>query len=310
MTTILFAAKRADWAAYEAPLRQSIAELGIEADLVLDAEPGDVDYLIYSPASTVQDFRPYTRLKTVLSLWAGVESIVGNTSLEVPLCRMVDPGLTEGMVEWVTGHVLRHHLGMDAHISGQDGVWRNDVVPPLARDRTVAVLGLGALGSACARMLAQLKFNTLGWSRRMKDIPGVECFAGDDGLGAVLRKAEIVVLLLPATPQTENILNANRLAMLPKGAVIINPGRGTLIDDAALCAALDRGQIAHATLDVFRTEPLPTDHAYWHHPKVTVTPHIASETRPISAARTVMENIQRDLMGQPLLNVVDRKTGY
>ncbi|MBB5516725.1 glyoxylate/hydroxypyruvate reductase A [Rubricella aquisinus] len=310
MTTILFAAKRADWAAYEAPLRQSMADLGVSADLVLEADPAEVDYLIYSPASTVQDFRPYTRLKAVLSLWAGVESIVGNTTLQVPLCRMVDPGLTEGMVEWVTGHVLRHHLGMDAHIQGQDGVWRNDVVPPLARDRRVAVLGLGALGSACAQMLAQLQFNTLGWSRRPKDISGVSCYSGEDGLRQVLSQAEIVVLLLPATPQTENTLNAESLALLPRGAVIINPGRGTLIDDEALLSALDTGQVGHATLDVFRAEPLPPEHAYWQHPCVTVTPHIASETRPVSAARTVMENIHRHLNGAALLNVVDRATGY
>lgn len=310
MTTILFAASDANWAEYETPLRTAMSEAGLEAQLVRDAAPETVDYIIHSPSSTVQDFAPFTGLKAVLSLWAGVEGIVGNQTLRVPLCRMVDPGLTEGMVEWVTGHVLRHHLGIDAHIHGQDGVWRNGVVPPLARDRTVAVLGLGELGAACAQSLARLNFRTLGWSRRQKDVPSVQCFAGEAGLGEVLRQAEIVVLLLPATPTTQDTLNAARLALLPKGAVIINPGRGTLIDDAALLEALDSRQIGHATLDVFRQEPLPPEHPYWAHLNVTVTPHIASETRPVSAARTVIENIHQHQSGGTLRYVVDRSAGY
>jgi hypothetical protein len=158
-------------------------------------------------------------------------------------------------------------------------VWRAGSAPPLARDRTVAVLGLGVLGAACAQALASLNFRVLGWSRSPKSIDGVETAHGADGLDATLRQAAIVVLLLPDTPATENTLNARTLALLPKGAVIVNPGRGPLIDDDALLAALDSGQVGHATLDVFRTEPLPAEHPYWAHPKVTVTPHIASETR-------------------------------
>jgi glyoxylate/hydroxypyruvate reductase A len=138
----------------------------------------------------------------------------------------------------------------------------------------------------------------------------VETAHGDDGLDAVLTRAEIVVLLLPDTPATENVLNDRTLALLPEGAAVVNPGRGPLIDDDALLAALDAGQIGHATLDVFRTEPLPPDHPYWAHPKVTVTPHIASETRPASAARVIAENIRRGEAGEPFLHLVDRKAGY
>jgi glyoxylate/hydroxypyruvate reductase A len=309
--TVLFAAKSERWAQYESPLRTALVEAGLgHATLTTEAEPGDVDYIVYAPNSGLTDFAPFTRLKAVLNLWAGVEDVTGNPTLKVPLARMVDGGLTEGMVEWVTGHVLRHHLGMDTHIHGQDGVWRAGSAAPLARDRTVAVLGLGILGAACAQALSALNFRVVGWSRSPKSIDGVEAAYGADGLDATLRKAEIVVLLLPDTPATENTLNARSLALLPRGAVIVNPGRGPLIDDQALLAALDSGQVGHATLDVFRTEPLPPEHPYWAHPKVTVTPHIASETRAPSAARVIVENIRRGEAGEPFLHLVDRAAGY
>jgi glyoxylate/hydroxypyruvate reductase A len=214
------------------------------------------------------------------------------------------------MVEFVTGHVLRHHLGMDLHIHGQDGIWRNDSAPPLARDRNVVVLGLGVLGSACAEALARLNFRTHGWSRSPKSVPGVTCHHGSDGLRNALSQAQIAVLLLPNTPATENTLNADTLALMPEGAVILNPGRGALIDDDALLAALASGRIAHATLDTFRVEPLPKDHPYWSHPQVTVTPHIASATRTESAARTIVENIRRGEAGEPFRHLVDRARGY
>lgn len=310
MINILFAAKAANWSAYEAPLRRALDDIGLDYTLMAQtADPASIDYLIYAPSGPISDFTPFTKAKAVLGLWAGVEGITGNETLTIPLTRMVDHGLTEGMVEWVTGHTLRHHLGMDQHILGQDGQWRGSV-PPLARDRTVAVLGLGALGSACATALSALNFNVLGWSRREKSIKGVICHFGDDGLAETLSQAEIAILLLPLTAGTENLLDAQQLSKMPKGAFVINPGRGPLIDDDALLAALDAGQISHATLDVFRIEPLPADHPYWAHPQVTVTPHIASETRPSSSSRVIAENIHRSEAGEPLLHVVDRTEGY
>jgi glyoxylate/hydroxypyruvate reductase A len=221
---------------------------------------------------------------------------------------MVDDGLTEGMVEWVTGHVLRHHLGMDTHIHGQDGVWR---AGSARRWRAIARSRCWASASSArpARGARGAEFPRSGLVRSPKSIDGVETPHGA-GLDATLRKAEIVVLLLPDTPATENTLNARTLALLPRGAVIVNPGRGPLIDDEALLAALDSGQVGHATLDVFRTEPLPPEHPYWAHPKVTVTPHIASETRAPSAARVIAENIRRGEAGEPFLHLVDRAAGY
>ena len=310
MPNILFAAVSERWIDYEAPLRAALAKAGLgHARIATEFDPAVVDYIVYAPNSSVQDFSVFPRLKAVLSLWAGVESIVGNPTLKVPLTRMVDAGLREGMVEWVTGHVLRHHLGMDRHILGQDGIWRADV-PPLARHRTVAILGLGALGSACATALSALNFNVTGWSRSAKSMPGITSYHGPDGLDACLSTAEIAVLLLPNTPATENTLNTRTLSLMPHGAMILNPGRGALIDDDALLKSLKTGQIGHATLDTFRVEPLPKTHPYWAHPNVTVTPHIASETRSDTASDLVAENIRRAEANEPLLHAVDQNLGY
>lgn len=306
---ILFAAP-ALWPAYETILPQALADAGLSARIVTQADdPALVDYIIYAPSAPLQDFTPFTRCKAVLSLWAGVERIVGNATLTQPLARMVDPYLTEGMVEWVVGHALRHHLGMDRHIVNPAHVW-DPTCPPLARQRPVAMLGLGALGLAAARALQALNFPVTGWSRGSKSIPDLTCLSGEAGLQQALSTAAIVVTLLPRTPETENLLNARRLSYLPKGAVILNPGRGPLIEDDALLAALHSGQVGHATLDVFRTEPLPQDHPFWTHPRITVTPHIAADTRPQSAARVLVENIRRAEAGEPLLHLVDRALGY
>lgn len=310
--TILFAASDKMWESYRAALGRAFAARGLDVWLTADLEtPAEgVDYILYAPSSTLRDFAPYTRARLVQSLWAGVERIVGNPTLTQPLARMVDPGLTEGMREYVTGHVLRHHIGMDAHVAGQDGIWRRHIVPPLARERPVAMLGLGALGQACATALLALGFPVLGWSRSPRSLPGIDCHAGEAGLRAVLQRAQIVVTLLPHTQETTNLLDASRLALLPRGAVVINAGRGSAIDDEALLQALDSGQLGHATLDVFRVEPLPPEHPFWPHPRVTVTPHVAAETRPETAAAMVAENIARAEAGAPILHLVDRGRGY
>ncbi|WP_136637028.1 2-hydroxyacid dehydrogenase [Pseudooceanicola onchidii] len=306
---ILFAAGAARWQDYQMPLREGLAEAEIDANLSLDLDPAEVDYIVYAPDSDLQDFTPYTRCKAVLNLWAGVEGITNNATLTQPLARMVDPGLTQGMVEWVTGHVLRHHLDIDYALARQDGTW-DRYVPPLASDRPVTILGMGELGAACAQALVGLGFPVTGWSRRGKAVDGVTMLSGDEGLDEALSSAQILVLLLPKTPGTVNLIDAAALSKLPEGAVIVNPGRGPLIDDDALLAALESGHVRHATLDVFRVEPLPADHPYWAHPRVTVTPHIASETRAASAARVVVENIRRGEADEPFLHLVDRDQGY
>ena len=306
---ILFSANEENWKRYKAPLQDALDDKSLDYELGTNITPSEVDYIIYAPSSSLQDFSPYTKLKAVLNLWAGVEGVTNNKTLNVPLARMVDSGLTDGMVEWVTGHTLRHHLGIDKHIHGQDGIWRS-YVPPLAKDRIITILGLGTLGTACGIALKRLGFNVRGWSRREKRVDGILCFYGDAQIDSSLMDADIVVLLLPDTPLTQNILNQHTLNLLKRGAFVLNPGRGPLIDDDALLAALETGQIEHATLDVFRIEPLPQNHQYWSNNKVTVIPHKASETRPKTASQVIAMNIERAENGQELLYLVDRENGY
>ena len=306
---ILFSANEENWKRYKAPLQDALDDKSLDYELGITIIPSEVDYIIYAPSSPLQDFSPYTKLKAVLNLWAGVEGVTNNKTLNVPLTRMVDSGLTDGMVEWVTGHTLRHHLGIDKHIHGQDGIWRS-YVPPLAKDRIITILGLGTLGTACGIALKRLGFNVRGWSRREKKVDGILCFYGDEQIDSSLMDADIVVLLLPDTPLTQNILNQHTLNLLKRGAFVLNPGRGPLIDDDALLAALETGQIEHATLDVFRIEPLPQNHQYWSNNKVTVIPHKASETRPKTASQVIAMNIERAENGQELLYLVDRENGY
>ena len=307
---VLFTAISERYDQYFTPLTSAFENAGLDINLSDNHQPELVDYIVYAPNSPLQDFTPYVRCKAVLNLWAGVEAIVNNPTLKVPLTRMVDHGLTRGMVEWVTAQTLRHHLNLDLFIHGQSGEWLDHHTAPLAEDRKVCMLGLGELGRVCAETLRDMGFNMRGWARSEKTIPGVTCYHGVDALNDALSGSDIAILLLPDTPATENILNAQTLSHLNKGAYVINPGRGPLIDDQALIAALDSGQLAHATLDVFRTEPLPTTDPYWGHPKVTVVPHRASETRAATAAEVIAENIRRNEAGEPLLHLVDRMAGY
>ncbi len=309
MTLVVkFIGSDAHWDEFGPALQAELAALPFPIALSPDATPKNTDYIVMAGTHAPIDFSPFSRCKAMLRLWAGVEDVVHNDTITFPICRMVGGGLDAGMVEWVTAHVMRHHIGMDRHINGQDGLWRANTVPPLAAQRPVTVLGLGALGRACSQALATLGFPVTGWSRSPKTIDGIRCLNGD--VTAAVNGAQIVVALLPRTPETENILNAETFARMAKGAVILNPGRGQLIDETALLSALATGQVSHATLDTFRQEPLPADHKFWSHPNITVTPHIASATRPEPAAKVIAQNITRCETGQPLLHVVGRKAGY
>lgn len=310
--TIGIALDAGEAAVFPQVLEAAVARSGRPLRIVPEAAPEEIDYLVYNIDSGVSDFSPYTRLRAIMNTWAGVEKVVGRIvwPTHVPFVRMVEPGMNEGMAEYFTAHALRYHLDIDrAQRQSAEAIWEK-WEPPLARDRTVGVLGLGALGTSISSMLHALGFKVTGWSRSPKDLPGVDCRHGDGGLREVLSRAEIVALILPLTPETENLLNAERLAWLPRGACIINAGRGALIEDEALLAALQSGQVRRATLDVFRTEPLPPDHPFWRHPQITVTPHIAAITRPSTAAESIVAQIGRDLDGLPLQNVVHPGRGY
>lgn len=301
---VLFAAS--DWAEWHGPLTAACPEM----ELCRTGDPASFDAVIYAPGpaeAAALDFRPFARARLVQSLWAGVERIVINPTLTQPLCRMVDPGLAQGMAEYCAGWALRAHLGMDR--LAQDGVWRAGTAPPLSRDRRVTVLGMGEMGRAAADALRALGFQVTGWSASGRAADGFEVLGARD-LGRALERAEILVCLLPDTAGTRDLLNADRLALLPEGATIINAGRGSLIVESDLIAALERGRPGHAVLDVFRHEPLPPEHPFWSHPRVTVTPHIAAATRPGTASLLVADNLRRAMSGRPLLHLVDRDRGY
>ncbi len=309
--TVLFTAPQESWQAYKPYLGDLFNKAGLDINLVNETdEPQDVTYIVYAPSGPVQDFSVFKNVTLVQSLWAGVETALKNKTLTQPLARMIDPGMSEGMADYVVGHVMRHHLGTASHTMAKPGEWLEHWAPPLAHTRTVGFLGVGALGMHCAHAVAKQGFNVVGWSRSLKSDDVVTCYAGDDGLSNVLAQSDILVLLMPDTPETENMINADTIAQMKDGVAIINPGRGPLIEDAALLAGLDSGKLSGATLDVFRIEPLPANDPYWTHPKVLVTPHIASETRLETSAAVVVENIVRGEAGLPFLHLVDRDAGY
>jgi glyoxylate/hydroxypyruvate reductase A len=308
---ILFSDDDARWGMWEAPLRAAFTARDLSANLHRTQDnPADVHYVIYAPSSGLLDFSPFTALRAVLSTWAGVDQIVGNETITCPITRMSDDGLKSGMVEYVTGHVMRYHLGLDQHINNPEHLWRPETSPKLAKDCTVGILGLGALGLACAQTLHHIGYDVHGWSRSAKQVDNITTHKGTEGLTAILSTSDLIVLLLPDTPQTRHVINAETLAHMKTSACLINAGRGALVDEPALIIALNNNAITHATLDVFETEPLPKDSPFWSMPNVTVTPHIAAETRPETAAALIAENIWRNESGQEMRYVVDRKTGY
>ncbi len=297
----------------------AFAELMPELEVRVHPDLGDVteiDYaLAWKPPPGLLASLP--NLRAILSLGAGIDNIVSDPALPaVPLARMIDDGLTEGMTEYVVLHVLRYHRDLDGYRALQaEGRWLERPAV-LARERRVGLLGLGVLASDAARALRALNFNLAAWTRAPRapqqgvTVEGIDLYHGADGLGPFLERTEILICLLPLTPETTGIINAETLARLPRGAFVINPGRGAHVVDADLIAALDDDHIAGATLDVFTTEPLPGAHPFWTHPKVTVTPHVAAVTPPQTAARVLVEQIRRHMAGAPLRHVVDHARGY
>ncbi|MGH6913448.1 MAG: 2-hydroxyacid dehydrogenase [Geminicoccales bacterium] len=273
-------------------------------------DPGDVGLaLVWRPPQG--ELARYSNLKAILSLGAGVDGLLADPELpDVPIARMVDPSLRRTMIEYVLLAVLRHHREFDRFEREQRARRWAYAFPPQAAERRVGVMGLGELGAAAARLLACHGFQVLGWSRRPKSVPGVVSHAGRSELHTFLHRTEILVCLLPLTAETRGILDEAAFADLPHGAFVINVARGEHLVETDLIEALDSGRLAGATLDVFRDEPLPADHPLWAHPKVLVTPHVASYSWPATAADGVVENIRRALSGQPLAHQVDRARGY
>jgi glyoxylate/hydroxypyruvate reductase A len=218
--------------------------------------------------------------------------------------------MTKRMTEYVLFHVLRYHRQHDDYAAQQRrGEW-TELPQPAAAARRIGVMGLGELGGAAARALVSLGFDVAGYSRGEKQIEGVDCFHGPGGLAPFLARCEILVCLLPLTDETAGILDAGLFDALPDDARLINAARGAHLNQADFLAALDNGRLAGATLDVFEQEPLPSDHPFWSHPAITITPHIAAICDPGSAADQIAENIRLARTGETLINAVDPSRGY
>ena len=253
----------------------------------------------------------FPNLKLLFSSGAGVDQFdFAALPPALPVVRMVEPGIIRGMVEYVTHAVLDLHRDMPAYRRQQQQSQWQPLPVRTARERRVGVLGLGSLGQAVLHTLAGFGFDCAGWSRSPHTLDGVRCFAGADELDAFLARTQILVCLLPLTDATRGLLDARLFARLPVGASLVHVGRGAQLVANDLLAALDSGQLAEAALDVTEPEPLPPGDALWSHPRVRITPHIASMTQPTSAAEVVLDNLRRFEAGEPLVGLVDRTRGY
>jgi glyoxylate/hydroxypyruvate reductase A len=274
--------------------------------------PQQIDYVVgFRPPHGFLKTLP--RLKPIFSLGAGVDGFLRDPEFprQLPVVRFVDETLQREMAQYVTMHCLiihRHQRSFDA--AQKESIWRQRMLSRPSRDVRIGILGMGDIGAVTAERLQMFDFQVFGWSRTRKDVKGVTSFAGQQELPRFLSHCDIMVCMLPLTPETEGILNAKLFAGLPQGAWVMNVGRGGHCREDDLIAALDAGHLAGAVLDVFQTEPLPADSPLWSHSQVTVTPHIAGITDPRNAAAFVVDCVARAQSGAPFRNVVDLARGY
>ncbi|KTT58784.1 2-hydroxyacid dehydrogenase [Pseudomonas oryzihabitans] len=253
----------------------------------------------------------FPNLEVLFATSAGIDQF--DLSLlppELPVVRMLDPGIIAGMVEYATLMVLALHRQLPLYLDQQGAAHWQEHALVTAENRRVGVLGLGQIGQAVLERLASFGFALSGWSRSPHELPGVRCHAGAEQLPAFLANCEILICLLPLTQETRGILDARLFAALPRGASLINLGRGAQLVEADLLAALDNGQLSQAVLDVLETEPPAADHPFWQHPRIWLTPHVGAMTVPETAFTVLLENIRRHQRGESMRGLVDRQRGY
>lgn len=300
------APRAAAWASY-------FAEHAPDLDFRVWPDAGKLDEVEYLIAwqAPAEFLATLPRLKVLFSSGAGVDHVdFSAVPAHVPIVRMVEPGIINGMVEYVSLAVLALHRDFFDYVAAKAArVWNPLEVPP-ASARSIGVMGMGSLGRAVLERLGTYGFRLRGWNRSLRRMDGVESFAGPDQLQPFLEGCDILICLLPLTPATRGILNRKLFSALPAGAALINVGRGPHLVDADLVEALDSGRLSRAILDVTDPEPLPAEHPFWTHPRVFLTPHVASMTQPETAAPILLENVRRYRRGEPLLNLIDRSRGY
>lgn len=290
-------------------LRQTLPDLDVRVYPDI-GNPSEVRYaLAWRPPAGF--FEPFRNLQLVVNLGAGVDSLTGRSDLpDVPISRLSDSGMVALMRSYVLFAVIRYARDMhEFEAAKRLGEWRYIHPRPLHRTK-VGILGLGSLGSAVAEALAWAGFDVRGWDHAPRSLAGVRCYSEPRDRAAFLGDLDILVNMMPLTPQTRGFIDEALLAGLPQGAKFVNASRGEVVDEAALLAALRSGQVGAATLDVFVVEPLPADHPFWTMDNVFITPHLASITIPECAARDVAESILRVHSGKAPLHQVDPRRGY
>jgi len=310
MPAVLFRSPNDSSEAWRKSLSERIPGIDFRADPDI-GDPADVEFaLVWKvPRGYLKQF---PNLKAICSLGQGVDHIFADPELPrgPHIIRLVDPWMGRAMAEWVLLQVLRfHRQGPEYEELQRRKEWKS-LPAPETSTRRVGILGLGALGAEAATTVAALGFDVAGWSRTAKSIPNVTSYAGPEEFDAFLARTDILCGLLPLTPETRNLMDAELFAKLPKGAYVVNSGRGQQLVEEDLLAALDSGHIAGASLDVFQVEPLPTDHPFWTHPKVQVWPHVSAQTNADSGADQVAENIRRVFAGEKPINEVDPDRQY
>ncbi len=296
--------------------RECFAREMPEVELRFWPEAGNRDEIEAVAISKLPDnaLRSFPNLRLIVSLFAGQNMLLEDKTIPpgIPIVRAANPKGDAMMTETALLHVLRHHRHLpDLALAQQQGEWRQAQAARVrTQDRKVGVMGLGPIGLAAAQALRGIGFQVAAWVRRPRVVEGIEIFAGTDQLLEFLKRSEILVNLLPHTPATADIINHETLAQLPKNASVINLGRGEQVVDADLIVALDSGHINSATLDVFRQEPLPKEHPFWKHPRITVLPHASRGQFPAIITPLICVHLRRLQRGEPIVDRVDPAAGY